>query len=71
MKQKCDNLAASLDEKKIEFLNDVIIENFIICPLDMIFGQTLMLHIVETISQKDSKTNVSIFEMIISEKNKN
>lgn len=70
MKQKCDNLAGSLDEKRIAFLNELISENFIICPLNMIFGQTLMLQIVEIISRKASKTNVSIFEMIISERNK-
>lgn len=70
-KQKCDNLASSLDEKRIHFLNELISENFIICPLGMIFSQALMLQIVELLSYKDIKTNISIFEIILSERNKN
>ena len=69
--RKYQEITGLIDEHKIELLNSLLDEAFIMCPINTIFVQALMLKIVEFMLYQDAETKNSIFKLIIDNKNSN
>ena len=68
---KYKEITGLIDERKIDLLNSLLDEAFIMCPINTIFVQALMLKIVEFIIYQDTESKRSIFKLIIDNKNNN
>lgn len=69
--RKYKEITSFIDEHKVELLNSLLDEAFIMCPINTIFVQAVMLKIVEFMLYQDVETKNSISKLIIDNKNNN
>lgn len=59
------NIVNIVDEDRIDYLNDLLDENFIISPIIMIFMQTIMQKIVNMMVYENPVTKKKVFELMM------
>lgn len=64
MKQNYESMSRTIEENKINYLDDLLHENFIIRPISMIFMQAMMLKIVDMIIYENPESKKKVFEII-------
>jgi len=63
------NLIEIIDKNKIDYLNDLLDESFIISPIIMIFIQAIMLKIVNMMVYENPESKKKVFELMIEGQN--
>ncbi len=69
MNENYKNLIEIIDKNKIDYLNDLLDESFIISPIIMIFIQAIMLKIVNMMVYENPESKKKVFELMIEGQN--
>jgi len=66
---KYNQISELIGEQKIEYLNDLIYESFVVSPVAVVAANQVMLRAVEMLTYRDPETSKQIFELIMQREN--